>query len=107
MRQVRYSEQAYQTAWLEWDSGVAIPDQIVNYLQEEYWIYDADTCGNETFQFVVRENEVDTYWEVDHAWWIEYEPEWTMRNEFDIKQVDSVIFEYPRINRDWLQLTQR
>lgn len=90
-----------------WDGLNTIPDQIIQYMETVYWIYDADTCGNETLQFVVRENGVETYWEVEHAWWIERDPEWDLKNEFDIKQVDSVIFEYPRINRDWLKLTQR
>lgn len=107
MRQVRSSDQSYQSDWMTWDSLNTIPEQIIQYMETVYWIYDADTCGNETLQFVVRDSGVETYWEVEHAWWIEYEPEWDLPNEFDIKQVDSVIFEYPRINRDWLKLTQR
>jgi hypothetical protein len=107
MRQVRHSEQPYQSAWWEWDSLSAIPDQILDYVREEYWIYDADTCGNETFQFVVRENGVETYWQVEHAWWIEHDPEWDLPNEFDIEQIGTVSFSYPQLNRDWLKLTQR
>jgi hypothetical protein len=105
MREVRHSEQEYQSVWLEWDSGVTIPDQILNYLREEYWVYDADVCGNDTFQFVVRENGTETYWQVEHAWWIEWEPEWVCRNEFDVTQIPQVHFAYPTKNRDWLKLT--
>ena len=104
MRQVRYSEQEYESAWLEWDTQLAIPDQILDYVREEYWVYDADVCGDDTFQFVVREHGAETYWEVEHAWWITYDPEWELHNEFDLKQIDSVQFEYPTKNRDWLQL---
>jgi hypothetical protein len=105
MREVRHSEHAYQSAWLEWDSCVAIPDQILNYVQEEYWVWDADVCGNDTFQFVVRENGTETYWQVEHAWWIQYDPEWQLKNEFDFEQIDTVSFSYPTLNRDWLKLT--
>lgn len=107
MRQVRYNGQSYKDDWLEWDSETTIPDQIIQYLQNKYWVYDSDSFGNETFQFVVRENLTDTYWEVEHVWWIDYDPDWTMNNEFDIKQVLTVNFDYPRINRAWLKLTQR
>jgi hypothetical protein len=107
MRQVRYSEQEYQSAWLEWDLSKEIPDQILAYVEEEYWIYDSDTCGNDTFEFVVRENHTETYWKVEHAWWWQTEPEWDLVNEFDIEQIDTVSFSYPKMNRDWLKLTQR
>lgn len=107
MRQIRTSEQLYQSAWWEWDSELTIPDQILNYVQRKYWVYDADTCGNRTYQFVVRENGSETYWQVEHAYWIEYDPEWDLPNEFDIEQIDTVSFSYPQLNRDWLKLTQR
>lgn len=105
MRQWRTSGQPYQSAWREWDNNVAIPDQILNYMEHTHWVYDCDTCGGATMQFVVRDNHVDTYWQVNHAWWIELEPEWCVQNEFDIERIESVNFGYPRINRDWLKLT--
>lgn len=107
MRQVRYSEQAYQDTWIEWDSGISAPLQILNYLREEYWVHDAHTCGGQTFQFVVRENHTETCWEVTHSWWIEHDPEWCLLNEFDIEQKQSVSFPYPAVNRDWLTLLTR
>jgi hypothetical protein len=105
MRQVRTSLQPYQSHWLIWDGNHAIPDQIISYCEHEFWVYDADVCGWRDIQFVVRENDVESYWNVAHAWWIQHEPEWDLRNEFDISQTDSVSFRYPTINRDWLKLT--
>ena len=104
MRQIRTSEQAYQSAWLEWDSVTTIPDQIISYCEDEFWIYDADLCGYRDIQFVVRENDVESYWNVAHAWWWQTEPEWDLRNEFDISQIPQVHFAYPRVTRDWLIL---
>lgn len=105
MRQVRTSQQPYQSDWLTWDSEPVITDQIMSYCEHEFWIHDADVCGWRDIQFVVRENHTVTYWKVEHAWWIQHEPEWDLRNEFDISQMDSVSFSYPNINRDWLKLT--
>lgn len=105
MRHIRTSGQPYTSAWREWDSEKSIPDQILHYMEDTYWVYDCDTCGDASIQFVVRDQGVETYWQVDHAWWIEYEPEWCVQNEFDVEQISSVNFEYPRINRDWMKLT--
>lgn len=107
MRQVRHNRQSYQDAWLEWDSHTSIPDQIMEHVRRKYWVYDSDTCGSSVYQFVVRENGSETYWFVTHDWWIEHDPEWACVNEFDISQMLSVDFEYPRVDRDWLKLTQR
>jgi hypothetical protein len=107
MRQIRTSGQPYQTPWREWDGDATIPDEILLHMEDAYWVYDCDTCGDATIQFVVREHDAETYWQVDHAWWIEYEPEWCVRNEFDVQQIDAVTFAYPRMNRDWMKLTHR
>jgi hypothetical protein len=105
MRQVRTSDQEYQSAWLEWDILESIPDQILSYCEDEFWVYDADVCGWRDIQFVVRENNKDTHWKVEHAWWIETDLEWQLKNEFDVTQIESVSFSYPSLNRDWLKLT--
>lgn len=105
MRQVRHSVQPYESAWMEWESDQALPDQIIQYCEQKFWVYDADVCGCRDIEFVVREHGIESYWQVEHAWWIQTEPEWDLRNEFDIKQIPQVQFTYPRINRNWLQLT--
>lgn len=76
-------------------------------MQRKFWVYDSDSCGDETIQFVVRENDVETYWQVKHTWWIDYDPEWDLKNQFDVEQISCAEFTYPRVNRDWLKLTQR
>jgi hypothetical protein len=104
MRLIRTSDLPYKSDWLVWEPQGDVTEQILQYAQEHYWVYDADVCGWRDIQFVVRDNGAETFWEVEHAWWIEHDPEWELRNEFDLKQIESVQFEYPTKNRDWLLL---
>lgn len=105
MRLVRHSEQPYTSDWLCWDDQSPIAQQIEQFLQDNYWVYDADVCGTCTHQFVVQQHGETTFWQAEHHWWIEYDPEWICGNEFEIQQTDAVLFDYPTRNRDWLTLT--
>lgn len=101
---MRHSDQAYTDAWIMLDHNKSIKAQLERFMEDHYWIYDADVCGHETVEFVVDHDGDVTFWQAEHAWWIDWDPEWELHNEIDINQVDGVNWKYPRIDRDWMIL---
>ena len=99
-----HSLMSYTQPWVSFTTTQELHKYLITWMEHHYWVYDADTCGDRTVHFVIRQDQTETYWRVCQTWWIEYEPDWEMRNEFEITRMDQAQFEYPKVARDCLRL---
>lgn len=60
---------------------------FASWIKEEEWAHDADNGGDSRKFWVVTDGTKVTYYEVKHSWWIEYDPEWQLYNEFEIAEI--------------------
>lgn len=71
-----------------------------HFIHNECWVYDADTCGDDTYLFSFDNGEAYT---LEHSWWIDYDPEWVIHNEWTWEKVTpSSLPSWMRVERDWI-----
>jgi hypothetical protein len=99
-----YSEIGYQNDWIKFETDKEIEAYIRSYLAENYWVCDCDGCGDDVFEFVIKSEEGTRMFSVEHSWWIVFDPDFRVENEFYVTEVESVKFPFPSKNRDWLIL---
>lgn len=88
--------------WLE-SNAETEKKAILEYFHKEIEIYDADTCGNEKVEFVFESGNA---YLLDYTWWIEYNPDWRLCDELDIKQIPlEEVENCPIRYRDWIEWT--
>lgn len=104
-----HSQMPFTSQWKAINlDGKSVKDAIEEYSHREFYVGDADNCGDETIEFVVRQDgKPDTFYSVYHNWWITYDPEWEIHNEIEIETINSVRFKYPTKDRDWLKLKRK
>lgn len=83
-------------------------DIILDYLNNEIRVFDADTCGEKIIYFVFENNKV---YKLYYDWYIKYEPEWDLIESFDIEEIKDKnkieqLFKENKLvkNRDWLKI---
>jgi hypothetical protein len=99
---VFHSDMKYESKWETVETDIFI--WMSDYVLKNYRIYDADHCGDESVEFVVdREGELSFY-RFTYSWWIDYDPEWDLKDSIHYEVVPEVKFSYPAIDRDWIKL---
>jgi hypothetical protein len=80
------------------------PEKIMlDFFNKNCYVYDADNCGEDTFEFVFEIDGKVEYYSLYHSWYIEYDPDWNIENEYEITKIDAPKHKFPG-NRDWLKI---
>ena len=88
---IRFANLSTDPRYFRWNF-VASPFDFTNWVKEENWAWDADNCGDTTMFFVVVSDDgLVFYYEVKHSWWIEYNPDWEIHNEFEITLINPAL----------------
>jgi hypothetical protein len=99
-----YSKMKYTDPWKEIRSH-DVEEFIHNYIRDKYHVHDADNCGDHEYEFVIMKDGETKLYILMHSWWITYDPEWEMHNEYTLEEVKEVKMKYPSPNRDWLDVS--
>lgn len=78
-------------------------------IREKEYYCDADVCGIRNFYFVVKTETGNKFYKVSHSWYIDYDPEWEIFNEYETEELTELPkhVKYPNKTRDWLNLKKR
>lgn len=67
------------------DYGLDEEASILKYFYDIVKIYDADECGDEEYDFVF---ENGTAWKLYYSWYITYDPDWKLMDEYHIEAIN-------------------
>ena len=82
--------------WLKSDLK---PTEIMKkYHMEECYVNDADSCGSGEVCFIFDNGKA---FKLSYDWYITYNPEWDIHNDFEIEEIDPASFTWPK-DKDWL-----
>lgn len=88
--------------WL--DSDESNPEKIIkDFYYEKCYVHDADICGDDIVEFAFEIKGKIIYYRMSYDWYIDYDPEWDIHNNFDIKKINEPTFNFPG-NRDWINV---
>jgi len=65
------------------------PFNFEAWVKDHEWVWDSDNSGDNTAFWVVIDGDKVIYYRVKHEWWIEYNPEWEIHNQFEIAVIDK------------------
>lgn len=70
------------------------------YYHKHLFVYDADICGNEEMDFSFSTGKA---FKLESSYWIEYNPEWEIHNEYYITEIDmKELPSWMQKERDWI-----
>lgn len=90
--------------WIETDETDPVK-VIEKFYYDNCFIYDADICGDRSVEFAFEIDGKIEYYKLDYSWYIDYDPEWEIHNEFTIEKIEKPKTRFPA-NRDWLILSK-
>lgn len=61
---------------------------LEQWIKNEEMVYDTDQGGESTQFWVVMWPTITVYYKVQHAWWVDHDPEWMIINDFNITIVE-------------------
>jgi hypothetical protein len=67
------------------DYGLNEEESMKKYFFDIIKIYDADTCGDEEYDFVFDSGNA---YRLEYEWYIEFDPEWRLVDNFYIEPID-------------------
>lgn len=97
----------YNLSWKEVDVNVSHEDLINKILRDDFHVYDADNCGDDTIYFVINDGNETKYFMVEHSWWIKYDPEWEIHNDYTIDEVKKEDTKDLISDRDFIVVSNR
>lgn len=74
------------------------------WMREEMYTRDADNCGTDVEYIAVSDGSETKYYKAKAEWWIDYDPEWTIHNEFELNEITREEAKAHDVidNRDWV-----
>ena len=84
-----------------WEETNKTEAQILDEIRKDCWVYDADTCGDDTLYVAFSSGK---YYKIYHDWYITYDPEWEIHNSVEITEVRKEETKDIVSDRDWLIL---
>ncbi len=108
-----HGEMDYRDKWIAVETEKPITEFIRLLVEEEYWVWDSDSCGEDAYQFVIDENGILSFYEVEHNWWWSSEPPcdedgngYRLMNQFFVSEIDreKINFKFSTVERDYLIL---
>lgn len=98
-----HSEMRYTDKWIDIIVDDSIESALRKYCETKFAVSDSDIGFDDVYFFVVKSPE-DNYFKVTHEVNVFYDPEWDIENNFYIHRRQVPEFEYPSIDRDWLEV---
>jgi hypothetical protein len=80
-------------------------EAIEKFYHDKIYVWDCDYCSDHdhTYYFAVHSGDYRyRYYQLDHSYYIETDPEWEVVNVYDIKLVDKELTKGLTADRDWL-----
>jgi len=83
--------------WIE--TNLNETDTIMSHFRKFVQVHDADICGDKIMFF---EFDNGNCYRLSYSWWIEYDPEWDLKEEIEITKVKKEETKNLYSNRNWL-----
>lgn len=89
--------------WKKIDAN-SFEDVVMYYFDNHIKVYDADVCGDTKNFFAVFDGNVTKYFRLDYSWYIEFEPEWQLRDDFSLTEIPKEETKGLIEFRDWIDV---